>query len=525
MKRGLRFFDCATVELRNVDGLIDARGACEHHHAKAVKPVTSRFVLFILILSLVLGLVLLIITAPKHPVALLRVVDAKGQPIAGATILPEGLRTKDGPYRSGWYSWRSDAAVSNAPVITDQDGYAHVPYPQFVFERIETGVLCLSVNHRDFVPDRPERDVAIALPAGAPLVAQVKHLWDRVRRKRLIARPEPIVLRPGATLKARVAQGTEYPSEGRLFAQVSEVQTDDADFWIRPEPGVVFTRRLAAGEHALRAVMLSSDGVAWFSDVVSVKAIAGHTNELVLTLKRGVAVHGKLDDVVPRPVKNGRVVVNVSPKGAKQQASPPQWHAWSAVKDDGSFAISALPDGDLEIVAMCDGFVSTNGPGQFHFRYPQKHIIGSNDLDLTIGMERTARLEVKVVDGSGQALANARVVTWPNVRYGEWSATILMGDCYNTADFLLGKADKKSWWRQPVPDFEGVSDANGLAVLLNLPPEVTQLSVEHTQFVLPIVRSPNGQDDRQASFTLVAGKTNRISIQLEPKDSSAISHY
>ena len=78
-----------------MDGLIDARGACEHHHAKAVKPVTSRFVLFILILSLVLGLVLLIITAPKHPVALLRVVDAKGQPIAGATILPEGLRTKE----------------------------------------------------------------------------------------------------------------------------------------------------------------------------------------------------------------------------------------------------------------------------------------------------------------------------------------------------------------------------------------------------------------------------------------------
>ncbi|HEX5221751.1 MAG TPA: Ig-like domain-containing protein [Verrucomicrobiae bacterium] len=488
-----------------------------------MKSTRLRLVLLGVGLCLALALVALIVTAPPHPVALLRVVDANGKPIAGATVIPEGLRTKDGPYRSGWYGWRSEANhVTNAPVVTDEEGYAQVTYPKFVFERIETGVLCLSVNHPDFVPDRPERVVATALPAGAPLTAKVKHLWERVLHKKLLSRPEPIVLHAGAMLKISVTDKGDAPSNAVLFAQASGAS--DSVTWVRPEPNVIIAPRLAAGTQLVRAVMLDSNRCAWFSDVVSTTAVAGQTNELALALKRGVAVHGRLDDAVPRPVRNGRVVVNVWPQGAKPKENPPRWHAWTAVKEDGTFVINSLPHGELEIVAMCDGFVSTNGPGRFRTRYPQQHSLGSNDLHLVMGMETTARLEVHVTDGRGKALPGARVVTWPNVRYGEWASTILMSDCYNSADFLLGKLDRKSF-RRSVLDFEGTSDTNGLAVLPNLPPEVTQLSVEHPQFVLPIVRTSNNQDHRRASFTLVAGKTNRISVQLEPKDSSSISHY
>src|SRR6266446_2403201 len=144
-------------------------------------------------------------TAPKHPVALIRVVDASGKPLAGAVVLPEGLRTKAGPYVSGWYGWRSDAnGVTNPPVTTDKDGYARVPYPKYVFERIETGTLCLSVNHPDFVPDRPERIVATAPPAGAPWRVRVDYLRKLILHRALLARPEPIVLQKGAVLKFSV---------------------------------------------------------------------------------------------------------------------------------------------------------------------------------------------------------------------------------------------------------------------------------------------------------------------------------
>jgi hypothetical protein len=213
--------------------------------------------------------------------------------------------------------------------------------------------------------------------------------------------------------------------------------------------------------------------------------------------------------------------------GAKLQDSPPQWHAWAAVQADGTFVLSSLPEGELEISALADGFVSTNGPGQFRMRYPQKHVLGTNDLVIAIGMERTARLEVKVTDELGRPLKGVHVMTWPNVRYGEWSATILMSDCSNTSDHLLMKPDKQFALGQPVMvmDFQGVSDDDGLAVLPNLPPDVTELTVEHKQYELPPVTSPDGRKQRQASFTLVAGQTNRISLQLEPRERSTISHY
>jgi hypothetical protein len=274
-----------------------------------------------------------------------------------------------------------------------------------------------------------------------------------------------------------------------------------------------------------RAIRLDAEGTAWFSDVTTSIAVTGRTNELELALKPGITVQGQLDTKVPRPVTHGRVVAHVTPTGAKLQDSPPQWHAWVAVRADGTFGLNSLPEGELEISALANGFVSTNGPGQFHMRYPQKHVLGTNDLVIPIGMERTARLEVKVTDELGRPLKDVHVMTWPNVRYGEWSATILMGDCYNTSDRLLMKADKLFAWGQPVLDFQGVSDADGLAVLPNLPPDVTELAVEHKQYELPPVTSPDGRKQRQASFALVAGQINRLSLQLEPRDRSIISHY
>jgi len=491
-----------------------------------MKPSTWRWILLAAAAFVVLVLLVSVATAPKHPAALIRIVDASTNPIAGAVIHPEGLRTKPGPYVSGWYGWRADLnGVPNPPVTTDIDGYARVPYPKYVFERIETGTLCLSVNHRDFVPDRPERMVAMAPPAGAPWRVRLDDLWSRIRHKILIARPDPIVLQRGAILKISVRPDAVISANARLFAQVSGLASEDTNYWIRPEPGVIVTRRLSAGPHTVRAVQFESAGSAWFSDVTSITAVTGQSNELVVDLKRGVTVSGQLDGTVLRPVKGGRVVAHVWPQGAKPQDNPPQWHGWTAVREDGSFSIGSLPAGDLEIVALCDGFVSTNGPGQSKMCYPQKHLLGTNDIAITIGMEPTARLEVQVTDDKGNPLKDAHVSTWPNVRYGEWSATILACDCYNMADLLQEGPKPGAWWQQLVPDFQGTSDSSGLAVIPNLPRNVAEFNVEHPRFALPAVVTAGGDKRRQASVTLIPGQTNRVSVRLEPRDESPIKHY
>jgi len=197
----------------------------------------------------------LMLSPPRHPVALIRVVDTLGRPVAGAVIRPDGLRTKPGPYQSGHYGWRTVPSwPTNHAVRTDRDGYASVPYPKYVFERIETGQISFSVNHQDFVPDRPFRTVTTLPPARAPWRVWVDYSWTRIRRKALIARADPVVLQKGAILQLAIRSDSTTSKDARLFAQVSGLQSEDPDFWVRPEPAVIVTRRLAPGQQTVRAV-------------------------------------------------------------------------------------------------------------------------------------------------------------------------------------------------------------------------------------------------------------------------------
>lgn len=472
-------------------------------------------------------LVWVFLFAPKHPVALIRVVDAAGKPIAGAVVKPDGLRTKPGPYASGHYGWAGAAkGLPNESAVTDERGVARVSYPRYVFERIETGQISFLVSHSEFVADRPFRTVTTKPPLGASWREWVDYVWSRIQKKALIARVDPVVLQKGSILKLSVRPDSPGPKESSLFAQVSGDWTAGTNFWVRPEPGVIVTRRMASGSQTIRALRFETNGAAWFGAVTNITVTAGLTNEAVVELQRGVAVRGQLEASVPRPVKDGRVIAHVWPPGLRPQDSPPQWHAWTRIREDGNFEISSLPQGELEIVALCHGYVSTNGPGRSNLRRPQKHRLGTNDIAITMGMERTARLEVQVTDDQGHPVKDAQVSAWPNVRYGEWSATILASDCYNTSDsFLSNGATPLVFGMRSVPDFAGASDSSGLAVIPNLPADVKSFGVSHPRFALPAVQTPGLGKHRVASVTLVPGQTNRVSVRLEPSSQSPISHY
>src|SRR5207244_11842870 len=99
--------------------------------------------------------------------------------------------------------------------------------------------------------------------------------------------------------------------------------------------------------------------------VTNVVGKAGETTAISLELKRGAAVRGRLDESVPRPVVNGRVIATVFPIGFSPEKNPPQWHTWTVARPDGRFEFASLPAGDLEIAAICQGFISANGHGKF----------------------------------------------------------------------------------------------------------------------------------------------------------------
>lgn len=474
-----------------------------------------------IVLLLAMVAVWVLIQTPAPPVAFVRVWDVLGKPVSGAVVRVQGLRTKPGPYQGNWYVC---SEPFTAVVTTDDAGVARMPYPRNVFEKIETGTLCLSVDHPDFVPDFPERVVASALPAGAPFRERLGELWDRIRRRSVITRPDPVVLKAGAPLFLNATSGP-VADPTRLFVITSRLDPWDSNSWVRPGPGVIGTHRLAPGKPMLQVVQLDSNGAPWFSETVLMDAVADRTNQVSVGLYRGSTVRGTLDSAVPRPVRRGRVVAQVWPVGLRPEDLPPSWHAWSPVDADGSFQLAGLPAGNLEIVALCEGFVSTNGPGKFSMRYPQVHALGREDLSIVVGMEPTARLAVHVTDERGNPIREARVAAWPNVRYGEWSATVIASDLFNTVESLLAPTENHGWRVVPVPDFEGVSDEQGNAVIPNLPVTTDRLSVTHPGFVLPATGTPSTGMSRDARISLVAGASNRISLHLEPKDSSPVTHY
>lgn len=144
-----------------------------------------------------------------------------------------------------------------------------------------------------------------------------------------------------------------------------------------------------------------------------------------------------------------------------------------------------------------------------------------------LGMERTACLEVEVRDDQGNPLKDAKVSAWPNVRYGGWSSTILTSDCYNSADQFRETPSRKkpTAWGQTVPDFQGISDSTGLAVIPNLPAEANAINVEHPDFVLPASGTTVGGRHRMTTVALTAGQTNRVAVRLERRGESPIAHY
>ena len=486
----------------------------------------QRAAVFLAIFAL-LALAWLIFSLQRFPVAVIRAVDASGKPVAGAIIRPDGLRTKPGPYVSGHYGWATAPSwPPNRPVVTDADGWARVPYPKYVFERIETGQISFSIQHPDFVPDRPFRVVDTKPPAGAPWRVWLNYVGGRLRLKALVARTDPVVLLRGGVLRITARPGSSAPDSPPVFAQISGEAAINPDSWQRPQPGVLLTRQLEPGPRLVRAVQFDSHDLAWFSEAFTVNGAAGATNDLTVDLRPGVMVHGRLDESVPRPITHGRAIAQVSPPDAKSQDSPPVWHTWAKIRSNGTFDIGALPAGDLEIVAICDGYVSTNGPGQFKssMRYPQKRVLGSNDLELIIGMEATGGLEVTLRDEAGKPVPNAVVATSPNVRYGEWWANILGSDCYHTADHLRPDP-KQTGWSDPFPGFSGTTDVSGIVVLFNLPLEVKRFGVSHPQYALPAIGTASGGKSRDASVTLTAGETNHVEARLERIDQSPIKHY
>ncbi|QDT45071.1 Methicillin resistance mecR1 protein [Gimesia alba] len=110
----------------------------------------------------------------------------------------------------------------------------------------------------------------------------------------------------------------------------------------------------------MRVVDGSGDGPILFSDLIDVTKPEQVTQEgaIVATLRPGIRLEGRLDESVPRPIKNGCVELYIN-EGETHRIGGWSWQDTAFVQEDGTFVFESLPaGGHVQLFALVDGYQS-----------------------------------------------------------------------------------------------------------------------------------------------------------------------
>ena len=211
----------------------------------------------------------------------------------------------------------------------------------------------------------------------------------------------------------------------------------------------------------MQVVASQPDRPLLFSGLVDVsnERLADENGVISLGLQPGVLLEGRLDDSVPRPVKNGFVeLMIVQSDDYRIDSRGLQWQDTTAIKPDGTFAfVSVPPGGHAQLFAMGEGF-QTKNPTEREIRdYFAAHDAGDETViaaalrrpdilprlvrldrehvEVTLPCRKTAGVDVRVVDPAGKPVTDAVGSFNPNgyflpgelfipgtgARVGQWS--------------------------------------------------------------------------------------------------------
>jgi beta-lactamase regulating signal transducer with metallopeptidase domain len=450
---------------------------------------------------------------PEFKKVLVVVQDEDGKPIEGATVLPGGFRVK-GIHGADAYGWNKKLFGPPEKAITDSGGKAYVKYPvEGIPEEKEfTGKLIFGVSHPEFASvfiqsysvDSPE---------------------------------QPIQLTRGSNLEVSGYYGSDHQPVTDLIPNLSEeVPPED---WQKKDNGVFVFNKLSPGGHLLQLMGRLPSGEIVYSETFAFTAGKGKLCHFALEMKPGIRLEGRLDDNVPRPVKNGRVMIDVRPKeypalnviedyydADKKYGGRHFWHSYRPISEDGTFVFESIPPGEADIVVLGDGFASKT-IGQLQNRVhgalakgpimaiPQAFPLVSPITKIEVTTEPTATLEFTATTQSGRPIEGVGVGMYPSV-FRMWG---MFGWMKNSSEEPYREMPHLS-----DPIFSGQTDKNGKLVIQNLPAETHGMEVHHPQFQVPL-QEPNGWRDRHIRVKFSPGTTNQFELTLEPKGKDYIGSH
>lgn len=417
--------------------------------------------------------------------------DEAGRPVEGATIVPMGLRTAVDPGSSyGWHDTKGDRATPPQSK-TNAQGAAAVPYPKYTAEDAETGAVTLRVTHPGYCKSRS--DVSVSSP-------------------------KPVVLQKGASVSVTAyPNGEEGTREAACVHLAAEgIMLDTVDW--RAE-GKGSRAQVPKGQYALRAITFDSAGAASFSPPVMIDTTENTRMNLDLGVSKGREISGELSANVPRPVREGRVIAYIVTPASDRKFDM-EWRTCANIMTDGKFTLTGIPPGQVQLVAICAGFVSAdpNGPRKGLSTLPQIFDPAPGEI-LRIAMEKCGTAQVKAVAPDGKPLPEALVAFWPNQVFGNSSS--ILGQTFDQGAFLQKQRQGLPWVLPRETRYQAKTDAAGIATIPNLPPGPMQFSVMAKGWEMPL-ETPAGIARRSSSVQIKPGETSAATVKMKPEGTTSL---
>jgi len=433
--------------------------------------------------------------------------DEAGKPIEGATIVPTGFRVK-GRHGADAYGWNKKLFGEPENAVTDREGKVFVKYPVegIPEEKEYTGKLIFKVAHPEYA-------------------AQFIQSYS------VDSQENPIQLTRGIHLTVSGYFGSEHQPVTELVPSLNEKLPPDE--WIQGTNHTFSFHKMSPGGHLLQLMGRLPSGEVVYSEGLAFDAENGKDYHFDLEMKPGIRLEGRLDDQVPRPVKNGRVVISVRSKVfpawnnyhavddlLKKYPDAYPWKSYRLIAEDGTFVFESVPPGGLDVVAHGDGFVSQSG-GDFSqwneselkltkvpgFALPQAFSLEAPTTKIEVLTELPATLELTAKTKSGKPVEGATVCLNPNV--------VRMNGIFGS----LRKSSEEPYRQMvPLPDvkYSATTDSNGVAIIRNIPATARGMEVFHPQYQVPL-QEPKGWRDRHIRMAFASGTTNKYELILEPK--------
>ena len=408
------------------------------------------------------------------------IVDPDGQPIAGAKLGAKGMILASEP--SGSFSWIDDQPEKAKDLISDEQGKIALTYPKNPLPGDAVEQIHVLIQHPEFVE----------------FSARISPSDD----------PARVTLERGFRVAATaIDAATGEAIRESLFGITNRHQPVD---WKVAANGTVISPVFGVDETVFRLAEIVDGKAVRFSELMEVDpAERSRFLKKDVKLFDAVAVRGKLDAAVPRPVRKGFVWACVSsPREVDLKSLSTAWHweAFAKVEENGSFVIESFPhNSTLQIFAMCEGWISVPATkedilarypanigninvGQFFF--PQLTEIADGKNEIVVAMKTAGRCAVTVVDNGGKPVAGASVSLGTGQLFFHSGYTTGFGIGRSTGMMLKSLRDGVNL-DETAPGTIGryadnaedpLTDEQGKVVLTDLPPGSNFGVVQHIDF-------------------------------------------